>query len=44
VVADVEEEVIGARVIAVFYQLDEREAEELLIELDRLFGVLADQG
>src|SRR5262249_29253137 len=44
VVADVEEEVVRAGVVAVLDQLDQREAEELLVELDRLLGVLADQG
>src|SRR5262249_44313926 len=43
VVADVEEEVIGALVIAVLNQFDERAAEELLVELDRLLRVAADQ-
>src|SRR6266567_7000137 len=44
VVADVEEEMAGARIVAVFHQLHQREAEELLVELDGLLDVLADQG
>src|SRR5262249_59975990 len=44
VVADVEEEVAGARVIPVLHQFHQREAEKLLVELDRLLDVLADQG
>src|SRR5215472_575053 len=44
VVADVEEEVVGASVVAVLHELDEREAEEFLVELDRLLGVATDQG
>src|SRR6516162_9525971 len=43
-VADVEEEVAGARVVPVFHQLHQREAEKLLVELDGLLDVLADQG
>jgi len=43
VVADVEEEVIRPRVVAVLHELNQREAEELLVELDGLLGVLADQ-
>src|ERR1700758_80941 len=43
VVADVEEEMVGARIVAVLHHLDQRETEELLVELDRLLGVLADQ-
>src|SRR5262245_23288459 len=43
-VADVEEEVAGTGVVAVLHQLDQREAEELLVELDRLLHVPADQG
>ena len=43
VVADVEEEVAGARVVPVLHQLDQREAEELLVEPDRLLDVRADQ-
>src|SRR5689334_8164721 len=42
-VADVEEEVARALVVAVFHQLDQREAEEALVELDGLLDVLADQ-
>jgi hypothetical protein len=38
-----EEEMVRAFVVAILYQLDQ-EAEEVLIELDRLLGVLADQG
>src|SRR5215472_18150494 len=44
VVADVEEEVVGALVVPVLYKLDQRESEELLVELDRLLGITADQG
>ena len=42
-VADVEEEVRRARVVAVLEQLDEREADELLVEADRRLGIGADQ-
>src|SRR5262245_41491761 len=42
-VADVEEEVAGTRVVAVLHQLDQGEAEKLLVELDRLLHVAADQ-
>jgi hypothetical protein len=44
VVADVEEEVVRARVVAVLHELHQREAKELLVELDGLLGVPADQG
>src|SRR5258708_26302553 len=43
-VPDVEEEVVGAGVVAVLHELHQREAEELLIEPDSLLGVPADQG
>src|SRR5258708_22825296 len=43
-VPDVEEEVVGAGVVAVLHELHQREAEELLIEPDGLLGVPADQG
>src|SRR5215831_7587847 len=43
VVANVEEQVRRALVVPIFHQLDQREAEELLIELDRLLDVAADQ-
>ena len=42
-VAEVEEEVARAGVVAVLDQLDEREAEEVLVEADRLLDVLADE-
>jgi hypothetical protein len=41
-VADVEEEVAGAGIVAVLDQLDQREPEELLVEADRLLDVAAD--
>jgi hypothetical protein len=44
VVADVEEEVAGARVVAILDQLNQREPEKLLVELDGLFHVAADEG
>src|SRR5258708_3178662 len=43
-VPDVEEEVVGAGVVAVLHELHQREAEELLIEPDSLLGVPADPG
>src|SRR5215217_6931538 len=43
-VADVEEEVAGAGIVAVLDQLDQRESEELLVEADRLLDVAADEG
>src|ERR1700740_173118 len=43
VIADVEEEVVRARVVAVLHQFDQREAQELLVELDRLLGIFTDQ-
>ncbi len=43
-VADVEEEVARAGVVAILDQFDEREAEQALIELDRLGDIAADQG
>ena len=43
VVAEVEEEVRRARVVAVLDQLDEREAQQPLVERDRLLDVAADQ-
>ena len=43
VVADVEEEVARAGVVAVLDQFDEREAEEVLVEPDGLLDVLADE-
>src|SRR5690349_8486046 len=42
-VAEVEEEVRRARVVPVLHQLDEREAEQALVELDRPLDVAADQ-
>ena len=42
-VADVEEEVAGAGVVAVLDQLGEREAEEVLVELDGPLDVAGDQ-
>ena len=42
-VADVEEEVAGAGVVAVLHQLDQREAEQFLVEADGLLDVPADQ-
>jgi hypothetical protein len=42
-VAQVEEEVARAGVVTVLDQLDEREAEEPLVEADRLLDVLADE-
>src|SRR5215218_7832742 len=42
-VADVEEEVAGAGIVAVLDQLDQREPQELLVEADRLLDVAADQ-
>ena len=42
-VAEVEEEVRGAVVVAVLDQLDQREAEQTLVELDGLLDVGADQ-
>ncbi len=42
-VAEVEEEVAGAVVVAVLDQFDQREAEEILVERDRLLDVAADQ-
>ena len=42
-VADVEEEVARAGVVAVLHQLDQREAEQPLVELDGLLHVTADQ-
>src|SRR5258707_4618360 len=44
VVADVEEEVVGALVVPVLHQFDQGKPEKLLVELDRLLGVTADQG
>ena len=41
--ADVEEEVRRALVVAVLEQLDEREAEQVLVEADRALGIGADQ-
>src|ERR1700683_2885594 len=43
-VPDVEEEVVGTRVVTVLHQLYQRKPEEVLVELDRLLGVTADQG
>src|SRR5258708_12666897 len=43
-VPDVEEEVVGAGVVAVLHELHQREAEELLIEPDILLRVPAEQG
>src|SRR5262249_17276493 len=43
-VADIEEEVAGARVVPVLHQFHQRETEKLLVELDGLLDVLADQG
>jgi len=43
-VAEIEEEVGGPGVVAVLDQLDEREAQQVLVELDRLLDVGADQG
>src|SRR5262249_61617967 len=37
-------EVAGARVVPVLHQFHQREAEKLLVELDGLLDVLADQG
>src|SRR5690348_9418937 len=42
-VANVEEEVARALVVPVLHQLNQREAEEALVELDGLLDVLADQ-
>jgi hypothetical protein len=42
-VADVEEEVRGARVVAVLDQLGEREAEHVLVEADGPLDIAADQ-
>ena len=43
VVADVEKQVRRAFVVAVLHQLDQRKAEQLLVELDRLLDVAADE-
>ena len=42
-VADVEEEMCRALVVAVLEHLDQREAEHLLVELDGSFDIAADQ-
>ena len=42
-VADVEEEMAGARIVPVFHQFDQREAQELLVELNGLLDITADQ-
>src|SRR5690349_24472319 len=42
-VADVEEEVAGSGVVAVLHQLDQREADQFLVEADGLLDVSADQ-
>ena len=43
-VAEVEEDVAGSRVVAVFDQLHQREPEEVLVEPDRRLDVPADHG
>src|SRR5262245_64876124 len=43
-VADVEEEVRRALVVTVLDEIDQREAQHVLIEADGLFDVAADQG
>jgi hypothetical protein len=43
VVAEVEEEVRRSRVVTVLDQLDQREAEQPLVEVDRPLDVTADQ-
>src|SRR5712691_4472426 len=41
-VAEIEEKVGRAGVVAIFHDLDQREAEQVLVELDGLFDVAAD--
>src|SRR4051794_36069621 len=43
-VAEIEEEVRRAGIVAVLGQLDERKAEESVVELDRLLDIAADEG
>jgi hypothetical protein len=43
VVAEVEEKVAGAGMVAVLHRLDQREPQEVVVEADRLLDVAADQ-